>query len=1108
MALELERLRVVIEGTAAPYKKIIRESQAETRKMVEGINQEIDRIKPPVMDVDGAVRQAQSLPRRLRQMMGRMNVEIGISRYTDTYLQMQNDAERAAAALDRLKDKQRDLSAAGEDAAVSGQYERLSQKAEEAKKALDLLQAKKEDLERSGTDMGFSKEYAALSKEMDQCVKQLEKLQARQTSARGGTLEKLNVEISQTEKHLDEIAGRMQHLEDTGRDFAATAEMKKLQEQIRETENEMESYKNSMTALESQGMDVGSDAWHRNEADIRRATATVKGYQDAMRNMEQSGTATQVQGWRYVTTIIKQAASGASSVFKKVTAVIKSAGGAFASLIQRFRSGIPVIKRLAGHNKQLGDSFSGGLKSILKYGIGIRSLFVLFNKLRSAITEGIKNLAQYSDETNQSLSALKSSLTQLKNSLATAFAPVLNAIAPALDALIQKVSSAVSSIGMLFATLAGQSTFIRAKKVNEDYAASLNGASSASKKLQRSLMGFDEVNRLGSGNDTSGSGTPAEDMFERVELTGDGFLQQWAAGIRDAFLSEDWERLGSEVASGLNLGMQKIYGVLNWENVGPKITYFVDAFTRTLNSLVDGLDWPLMGRTVGAGVNTIVNTLKRFVEGIDWRNIGKSFSTGINGFVGEVDWTSLGNLLGSKFMIAWNMLTGLVENLDFAQLGRAVAALINGAVEKIDLGTVFSSLAGLAVGILDGISEALQGVDWYRIGHEVADGLKSVDWNAVADSLFEAIGSAIGGLAAFLWGLIEDAWDSVVGWWHDAAFEDGQFTITGLLDGILEALKNIGTWIYDHIFTPFVEGFKNVFGIHSPSTVMAEIGGYIMEGLFEGISGMIEPVIGLFSEIRDTIGGIWESVSGKISKVWARITGNTREQSGKVGTTIARTWTDTENSTSGSLQRMKSTASRSLSDMQSSAEGSLSRMKSNMSGVMDGIRSTTESVWGSVDRTIGTNMRSAEKSVSKEIGKMRSAFDFSWSLPSIKMPHFNISGGFSLKPLSVPRFSVNWYAQGGFPDKGDLFFANEAGPELVGRMGNRNTVANNSQIIEGITEGAYRGFYRAMTDALSGREDGKKIDVHIHLEGDAKRLFRVVQDEGRQYKDRTGKEVF
>lgn len=91
--------------------------------------------------------------------------------------------------------------------------------------------------------------------------------------------------------------------------------------------------------------------------------------------------------------------------------------------------------------------------------------------------------------------------------------------------------------------------------------------------------------------------------------------------------------------------------------------------------------------------------------------------------------------------------------------------------------------------------------------------------------------------------------------------------------------------------------------------------------------------------------------------------------------------------------------------------------------------------------------------ISGALDRMKSLFNFSWSLPSLKMPHFNIDGSFSLNPPSVPHFSVDWYAAGGFPDTGQLFVAREAGPEMVGTMGGKTAVANNQQIVEGVATG-------------------------------------------------------
>lgn len=96
---------------------------------------------------------------------------------------------------------------------------------------------------------------------------------------------------------------------------------------------------------------------------------------------------------------------------------------------------------------------------------------------------------------------------------------------------------------------------------------------------------------------------------------------------------------------------------------------------------------------------------------------------------------------------------------------------------------------------------------------------------------------------------------------------------------------------------------------------------------------------------------------------------------------------------------------------------------------------------------------------------------------------------------------ISEYATGGFPEAGELFIANEAGPELVGKMGSSNVVANNMQITEGIEQAAYSGFMRAIKDT-----GGLKASVKV--EADTKGIFKAVASENDEYISRTGKNRF
>lgn len=338
-------------------------------------------------------------------------------------------------------------------------------------------------------------------------------------------------------------------------------------------------------------------------------------------------------------------------------------------------------------------------------------------------------------------------------------------------------------------------------------AGGLEDADKAAKKLNRTLFGFDEMNVLNApptddtstGTGGSGGGGIGDGGLGGLEdglnnLGGkepEKYVNAWAERIRKAFLAEDWEKLGEEIAWGLNKGLQKVYDVISWDNVGPKITAFTTAFTTTFNSLVDHFDWDLLGRTVGAGVNTVVNTLNQLIDGIDWTKLGKSFAIGFNGLVDEVDWFELGRLFGNKFMIAWDTLYGFVSKLKWDEVGKALANGLNGMVEEINLATVAKAISGLAVGILEALQNLFRDADWSAIGKEIVDGLKAVDWGGLAGGLFGAGLELIKGLLEAFGELplpVQIAAGAVATFF-------GAFKVTSLISGAIGLISSFVGWI-------------------------------------------------------------------------------------------------------------------------------------------------------------------------------------------------------------------------------------------------------------------------------------------------------------------------
>lgn len=460
----------------------------------------------------------------------------------------------------------------------------------------------------------------------------------------------------------------------------------------------------------------------------------------------------------------KTKTGGISSVFSRMGGVVSGLGKRLGGLAQNFTSTT---------NSANNASFSIG--RMVGMSILYSTVFGMISKVNSGIMTGINNLAQYSSATNASISSMMSALTQLQNSLATAFAPILSVVAPILTAFMNMLSKAITYVGMFIAALTGQKSFTRAKAVQEDYAASLqktskssnsaakstkknaNATKKANKEMQTYLSGLDEIRQYQKEKDNtpSSNSTPSTgggggggytgpsigDMFEKVPI--ESSIADIAKKIKNLIKKEDWEGLGTYIASGINKGLQKIYDAINWDNVGPKITYFVNAFTRTFNSLVDHIDWDLMGRTVGAGINTIVNTLNLLIEGINWKNLGLKIATGINGLFNEVNWNNVGRLFANKINVPFQMLEGAVNTLNWAKIGTSISGFLNGAINQIDVKSIGTSLSGLALGILTTLDNALTTTNWSQLGTKLATLLTSIDWVGIFVSAISVAGKAI-----------------------------------------------------------------------------------------------------------------------------------------------------------------------------------------------------------------------------------------------------------------------------------------------------------------------------------------------------------------------------
>lgn len=439
----------------------------------------------------------------------------------------------------------------------------------------------------------------------------------------------------------------------------------------------------------------------------------------------------------------------------------------------------------------------------------------------------------------------------------------------------------------------------------------LDNATSAAKDLKKALsvLPFDELNQLTDNSDSGSSGTGSgsggtgsggtgangltsglgdllDDAYDVDEISP---VNEWAAKIRKAFLAHDWEGLGKTVADGINKGLQKIYNLFKWDNAKKKIEPFIDAFTRTVNSLVDNLNWDLMGKTVGAGITTLAKSFDLLVTKINFENIGKKISQGLKGMLGESDWTSVGNAIGDGFMVAWRLFGGFVTDMaktdsvtgltGFQTLGKSVATSLNGIFAKIDFSTIASYLSTGINGAFKSLAQFTKTFEWddfeKNLESGIATAIKEIKWKENAQALSDFL--------SHLCSAISDLVNS--GTFHDLGVKIGNF-IASLPWG--ELLKTAAGALWSG-FTGLLEGLFNSEGFAGKIGAALATGFAIVKvGDITGLNTLASAVISLVGDKlkgdaqKKIIKGALEEVIGD-STTAIEVVGETAETASKGG---------------------------------------------------------------------------------------------------------------------------------------------------------------------------------------------------------------------------------
>lgn len=179
-----------------------------------------------------------------------------------------------------------------------------------------------------------------------------------------------------------------------------------------------------------------------------------------------------------------------------------------------------------------------------------------------------------------------------------------------------------------------------------------------------------------------------------------------------------------------------------------------------------------------------------------------------------------------------------IERGDWREVGVAVAEKFNSAIGDWDAAGSAKKISEKVKNALDTAIGFAETFDARLLGEKIREWFTNVDWAGITSRVFELFGAIIGGIGSFLAGLF---------------VPEGELTLEGFLTGLGNAIKNIGTWIVDNIFTPFINGFKKAFGIASPAKEMEGPGEMVGEGILVGISNALNRVEEIFNAFKDII---------------------------------------------------------------------------------------------------------------------------------------------------------------------------------------------------------------------------------------------------------------